>query len=94
VAKFTTLTLLLLLISCKRSFPIVGLKMLSLLTLALISHKKIFVWDLGSLSNIHSILIEAVFHVINFFLCWGMNTPLSTKLGIKFCRQVAVAKSV
>jgi hypothetical protein len=37
VAKFTNLTPLSLLISCKLSFPIVGLKMSSLPTLALIS---------------------------------------------------------
>jgi hypothetical protein len=54
VAKFTTLTPLSLLISCKLSFPIVGLKMSSLPTLAFKSPNKIFVWYLGNLSNIRS----------------------------------------
>jgi hypothetical protein len=54
VAKFTTLTPLSLLISCKLSFPIVGLKMSSLPTLAFKSHNKIVIWYLGNLSNIRS----------------------------------------
>jgi hypothetical protein len=41
VAKFTTLTPLSLLISCKLSFPVTGLKMSSLPTLALKSHNRI-----------------------------------------------------
>jgi hypothetical protein len=45
VAKCTTLTPLSLLISCKRSFPIVGLKMFSLPTLAFKSPNKIFMWS-------------------------------------------------
>jgi hypothetical protein len=43
VAKFTALNPLSLQISCKLSFPIVGLQMSSLLTLALKSPSKIFV---------------------------------------------------
>jgi hypothetical protein len=54
VAKFTTLTPLSLLISCKLSFPIIGLKMSYLLTLAFTSPNKIFMWYLGNLSNIRS----------------------------------------
>jgi hypothetical protein len=42
VAKFTNLTPLSLLISCRLSFPIVGLKMSSLLTLVLKSPNRIF----------------------------------------------------
>jgi hypothetical protein len=48
VAKFTTLTPLSLLISCKLSFPTVGLKMSSLPTLALRFPNKIFIWYLGN----------------------------------------------
>jgi hypothetical protein len=55
VAKFTTVTALSLLISCKLSFPIVSLKMSSLPTLALKSLSKIHVSYFGKLSNIHSI---------------------------------------
>jgi hypothetical protein len=43
VVKFTTLTSLSLLILCKLSIPVVGLKLSSLPTLALKSHNKIFV---------------------------------------------------
>jgi hypothetical protein len=42
------------LISCNLSFPIVGLKMSSLPTLALKSPNKIFMWYLGNLLNICS----------------------------------------
>jgi hypothetical protein len=44
VTKFTSLTPLTLLISCKLSFPIAGLKMSSFPTLALKSPNKIFMW--------------------------------------------------
>jgi hypothetical protein len=54
VAKFTALTPLSLLISCKLSFPIVGLKMSFQPTLALDSHNKIFICNLGNLSNTRS----------------------------------------
>jgi hypothetical protein len=54
VEKFITLIPLSLLILCKFSLPIVGLKMSPLLTLVLKSPNKIFVWYLGNLSNIHS----------------------------------------
>jgi hypothetical protein len=47
VAKFTNLTPLSLLISCKLSFPIVGLKMSSLPTLALKSPNTIFWQSFG-----------------------------------------------
>jgi hypothetical protein len=40
-----------LLISCKLSFPIFGLKMSSLPTLTLKSPYRIFIWSLGNLSN-------------------------------------------
>jgi hypothetical protein len=55
MVKFTTLTSLSLLISCKLSFSDVGLKVSSLPTLALKSNK-IFVWYLGNLSNTCSVL--------------------------------------
>jgi hypothetical protein len=51
VAKFTNLTPLSLLISCKVSLPIVSLKMSSLPILALKSSNKIFMWYLGNVSN-------------------------------------------
>jgi hypothetical protein len=51
VEKFTNLTPLSSLISCKLSFPIVGLKMSSLPTLALKPPNRIFIWYFGSLSN-------------------------------------------
>jgi hypothetical protein len=54
VVKFTTLTPLSLLISCKLSFPIIGLDMSSQLTLAIKSPNKIFVWYLRNLLNIIS----------------------------------------
>jgi hypothetical protein len=54
VAKFTNLTPLSLLISCKLSFQIVGLKMSSLRTLALKSPNRILVCYLGNLSNTRS----------------------------------------
>jgi hypothetical protein len=54
VATFTTLTLLSLLLSCKLSFPIVGLKMSYLPTLALKFPNNIFIWYLGNLLNIRS----------------------------------------
>jgi hypothetical protein len=54
VAKFTTLTPLSLLMSCNLSFPVVGLKMSYLPTLAVKSPDKIFTWYLGNLSNMHS----------------------------------------
>jgi hypothetical protein len=51
--EFITLTPLSLLISCKLSFPIVGLKMSFLPTFALKSPSKIFMWYLGKVSNTH-----------------------------------------
>jgi hypothetical protein len=51
VAEFTAITPLSLLISCKLSFPIVGLEMSSLPTLALNYSNRIFMWYLGNLSN-------------------------------------------
>jgi hypothetical protein len=48
VAKFTTLTLLPLLASCRLLLPITGLKMSSLPTFALKSPHKIFIWYLGN----------------------------------------------
>jgi hypothetical protein len=54
VAKFTILTPLSLLISCKLYFPIVSLKMSFLPTLALKSSNNIFFWYLGNLSNTYS----------------------------------------
>jgi hypothetical protein len=50
VTKFTTLIPLSLVIPCKLSFPIVGLKMSCLPTLVLKSPNRIFVWNLGNLS--------------------------------------------
>jgi biotin transporter BioY len=52
-AKFSTLTPLSLLISCKFSFPVVGLKKSSLSTLALKSPKKIHI-IFGELANTRS----------------------------------------
>jgi hypothetical protein len=52
VEKFTTPTSLSLQISCKLSFPIVGLKMSSLPTSALKSLKNIFILHLWNLSII------------------------------------------
>jgi hypothetical protein len=50
VANFTTLSALSLLILCKLSFPIVGSKMSSLPTLALKSHKQMFICSSGQSS--------------------------------------------
>jgi hypothetical protein len=54
MAKYTTLTKLSLLISCKFLFQIVGLKMSSLPALALKSQNNILIWYLGSLLNTDS----------------------------------------
>jgi hypothetical protein len=54
VTQFTIQNPLLLMILCKLSFPIAGLKMLSLPTLAMKSPNKMFTWYLGNLSNICS----------------------------------------
>jgi hypothetical protein len=48
VAKFTTLTALSLLTSCRLSLPIISLKISSLPTFALNSPVKVFVWYLGN----------------------------------------------
>jgi hypothetical protein len=48
VAKFTTLTPLSLLASCRLSLPIIGLKVSSLHTFAFKFPRKIFVWYLGN----------------------------------------------
>jgi hypothetical protein len=48
VAKFTNITVLLILILCQLSFPTFGLKLSSLLTLPLKSCKKIFISYLGN----------------------------------------------
>jgi hypothetical protein len=55
VANFITLAPLSLLISCKPSFPIFGLRMSSLPNLALKSYNKIFMWYLGNLPNTRSV---------------------------------------
>jgi hypothetical protein len=50
--------------------------MSSLSTLVLKSPTNIFIWYLGSLSNVIitlQFLIEAAFHIISSILCWGMN---------------------
>jgi hypothetical protein len=54
VAKFDTVFLFSILILCKLLFPIVGLKMSFLPTLALKSPNKILVCYLWKLSNTHS----------------------------------------
>jgi hypothetical protein len=51
VAKFTTLTLLSLQLSCKLSFLFGSLKMYSLPTLALKTPNQIFIWYKDNLSN-------------------------------------------
>jgi hypothetical protein len=55
VAKFTTLIPLSLLISCKLSFPTVGLKMSSLPTLALISPNRIFIIKRSKEVKVHKV---------------------------------------
>jgi hypothetical protein len=73
VAKVSILLSLSLLILCKLSFPIVGLKMSSLPTSAVKSPKKIFVWYLGGfIEYMFQFLIEVVFD-INYILCFSMN---------------------
>jgi hypothetical protein len=47
VEKFTTLTPLSLLASCRLSLPIIGLKMSSLSTFGLKTPNKILIWYLG-----------------------------------------------
>jgi hypothetical protein len=54
VAKFSTLTPLSLLISCKLSFPVVGLEVSSLAYFGIESPNKICLWYLLHLSNTHS----------------------------------------
>jgi hypothetical protein len=55
VGKFTTLTPLSLLISCKLSFPVVGLKISPQPTLALKSPNRILIWYFGNSLNTHCI---------------------------------------
>jgi hypothetical protein len=63
VAEFTTINPLSLPISRKLAFPIVGLKMSSLPTLALKSHNK------GEfIKHTFQFLVEAVRHIISFYL--------------------------
>jgi hypothetical protein len=76
VAKFSTLTPLSLLTSCKLSFPIVGLKMSSLPTLAfLISQQNFHMVFREFIKYMFQFLIEAIFHTISFILCkiWGFH---------------------
>jgi hypothetical protein len=74
VAKFATLIPLSLLISCKLSIPIVGLKVSSLPTLTLKSPNRILLWYLGNLSKtLFKFLVEALLYIINFAFCWGMK---------------------
>jgi hypothetical protein len=54
VATFSTLTPLSFIISYNLSFPIVGLKMSSLPTLAMKSLNRFYVWYLTNLSNTSS----------------------------------------
>ena len=54
LAKFTLLTPLSLLSWCRLSFPIVGLKIPPLLTLALKSPNRIFIWYWGKWSKTYS----------------------------------------
>jgi hypothetical protein len=74
VANFTTLTPLLLLISCELSFPIVGLKMSSLPTLALKSNK---IFDsIQHIYRIHVLVIHRTcpsYH--QFYLQLGHEHP-------------------
>jgi hypothetical protein len=60
LAKFTTLTAFSLLILCKVSIPIVGLKLSSLLTLAMKSNE-MFMWHLGNLLNMYSNSLQKLF---------------------------------
>jgi hypothetical protein len=71
--KFTILTPLSLLISCKLSLPIVSLKMPSLPTLAMKFHKNFHMVFREFVEYIHQFLTEAVLHTINFIFCWAMN---------------------
>jgi hypothetical protein len=73
VTKSTTRTALSLLVPCELSFPIVGLKMSFLHTLALKSPNKIFVWYLRNLSTTLHFSVDVVLHIISFILRWGMN---------------------
>jgi hypothetical protein len=68
VAKFTNVTPLSLLISCKLSFPIVGLKMSSLPTLALKSPNRIFIWYLGNYPSISSYVSKLDYSSLGFQL--------------------------
>jgi hypothetical protein len=79
VAEFITLTPLSLLILCKLSFPIVGLNMFALPTLALKYPNKIIIWYLGNLSNIHSNSSYKLLHIIHVILYWDMNVQNDMK---------------
>jgi hypothetical protein len=69
VATFTTLTPISLIISCKLSFPIIGLKTSSLITLALKSPKIIHTVFREFIEYIFQFFVEPVLHIINFILC-------------------------
>jgi hypothetical protein len=64
VANFTALSPLSLLISCKFSFPIVGLKISPLPTLTLKFPNKMFIWYLENLWNSHSSSYKDIMHII------------------------------
>jgi hypothetical protein len=69
LGKFTTLTALSLLISCELSFPIFGLKMPSLPTLAL----NFYVVFRELIEHTFQFLVEAVLNIISLILRWGVN---------------------
>jgi hypothetical protein len=72
VTKFTILTPLSLLILCKLSFQIVGLKYL-LCLLCHLNLPKIFVIFMEFIEYTFYLLIEDVFHMVSFILGWCMN---------------------
>jgi hypothetical protein len=74
VAKVITLTTLSFLISCKLSFPIVGLKMNSLPSLALKYLNKIVVLCILGIHRAHVPIPRRncpIYH--QFYFCWSMN---------------------
>jgi hypothetical protein len=73
VTKFTNLTPLSLLISCKLLLPTVDLKMSYFPTLALKSPKNVHILFKVFIEHTFQFLVEAVLYIISFILCCSMN---------------------
>jgi hypothetical protein len=92
VTKFTTLTPLSLLTSCKLSFQIVNLQMSSIPILAMKSPNRIFIWDIGNLSNIFLFSFSSKLSFISSVLSsvggWTFRTMISHQWPLHFMYDI------